>query len=190
MSVDAHKPGPPASKEALAAGHEISEVQSKPILAFLILLTVFSAFCFGIIVIYFRFLAADAAKHSPRPSPLITQGAVRVPPEPRLQVDAWGDWDSYRADQDRQLGNYAWANKDSLTVRMPIERAMELVLQRGLPHRAGSMPMPTGTAPGAGVGETGPGHEPGGRMAPHDDLRMKPPPSQTEPAPTGAGGHQ
>ena len=185
MSVDAHKPGPPASREALAAGHEISEVQSKPILAFLILLAVFSAFCFGIIVVYFKFLAADAAKHSPRPSPLITQGAARVPPEPRLQTNAWGDWDSYKADQDRQLGQYAWADKDSLTVRMPIERAMEIMLQRGLPHRAGTMPPAVHEG-----GEAGPGHEEGGRMAPQDDLRMKPPPSHTQPAPTGAGGHR
>ncbi|HEX7879421.1 MAG TPA: hypothetical protein VF720_08430 [Candidatus Eisenbacteria bacterium] len=184
MSVDAHKPGPPASKEALAAGHEISEIQPKPILAFLILIAIFSAFCFGIIVVYFRFLAADAAKHSPRPSPLITQGSARVPPEPRLQVDAWGDWDSYKADQDRQLGHYSWANKDSLTIRMPIERAMEIVLQRGLPARAGTMPPPSPD------GGEAPGHEAGGRMAPHDDLRMKPPTSRTEPAPTGAGGHR
>jgi hypothetical protein len=184
MSVDAHKPGPPASKEALAAGHEISEVQPKPILAFLILLAVFSAFCFGIIVVYFRFLAADAAKHSPRPSPLITQGAARTPPEPRLQTDAWGDWDTYKADQDRQLGQYAWADRESLTVRMPIERAMEVILQRGLPHREGAMHPPAG-ASGDGAGEA---HD-GGRMAPPGGLQMKPPPSQTVPAPTGAGGH-
>ena len=185
MSVDEHKPGPPASKEALAAGHEISEIQPRPILAFLILIAVFSAFCFGIIVIYFRFLAADAAKHSPRPSPLITQGSARMPPEPRLQTNAWGDWDTYKADQDLQLGRYAWVNKDSLTVRMPIERAMEVVLQRGLPHREGGlMPPPAGTS----GGEAGAPHD-GGRMAPPGNLQMKPPPSQTEPAPTGAGGH-
>jgi hypothetical protein len=187
MSVDAHKPGPPASKEALAAGHEISEVQPKPILAFLVLIAVFSALAFGVIVVYFKFLASEAARNSPRPSPLLQAGAARQAPEPRLQVDAWGDWANYKADQERQLGHYSWANKDSATVRMPIERAMELVLQRGLPHREGTMPPPA--TPGTEHGAMGDGQEPGGRMAPADDLRLKPPTQQTVPATGGDGGH-
>ena len=187
MSVDAHKPGPPASKEALAAGHEISEVESKPIVAFLVLLLVFSAFCFGIIVIYFKFLAADAARLSPRPSPLITNGSTRVPPEPRLQVDAWGDWDTYKLAQDRALSQYSWVDRDSQIVRIPVEAAMEKILAHGLPHREGVM-----TPPGApdAMDTHGAGEETGGRMAPPGGYQLKPPPSAVEPAPSaGSGGH-
>ena len=35
----------------------------------------------------------------------------------------------------RHLGTYAWINRDAGIARIPIDRAMELLLQRGLPTR-------------------------------------------------------
>jgi len=40
-----------------------------------------------------------------------------------------------RAAQERELTTYGWVDKEKQTVRIPIDRAMELLAQRGLPAR-------------------------------------------------------
>jgi len=40
-----------------------------------------------------------------------------------------------RAAQERQLTTYGWLDKEKQTVRIPIDRAMELLAKRGLPAR-------------------------------------------------------
>ncbi len=181
MSDKHHDSGPPASKEALSAGHEVGDIHPKPIIVGLIAVILFSAVSFAVVVVLFKFLADDATRNSPRPSPLNPTRAARMAPEPRLQVDAWGDWDTYKASQDRLLENYSWVDKESLLVRVPVTRAMEIVLERGLPQRPGGMPAPAAVDPGSS-------HEVGGRMAPSGSLQMKPPPSTTEPAHGSTGG--
>jgi hypothetical protein len=41
-----------------------------------------------------------------------------------------------RAWEDEQLHGYAWVDKGSGAVRIPIERAIEIVAERGLPARS------------------------------------------------------
>ena len=55
-------------------------------------------------------------------------------PTPRVQIDN-GDQDiaDLHAREDLLLGNYSWIDKSKGTVRIPIERAMELIAQQGLP---------------------------------------------------------
>jgi hypothetical protein len=50
-----------------------------------------------------------------------------------LQVSAPLDLAQFRAREDEELTNYDWINRTAGIVRVPIERAMELVLQKGLP---------------------------------------------------------
>ncbi len=55
-------------------------------------------------------------------------------PTPRVQIDN-GDQDiaDLHAREDLLLDNYTWIDQSKGTVRIPIERAMELMAQRGLP---------------------------------------------------------
>ena len=55
-------------------------------------------------------------------------------PTPRVQIDN-GDQDvaDLHAREDLLLDNYSWVNQSQGKVRIPIERAMELIAQRGLP---------------------------------------------------------
>ncbi|HEX4029644.1 MAG TPA: hypothetical protein VHX20_04730 [Terracidiphilus sp.] len=55
-------------------------------------------------------------------------------PAPRVQIDN-GDQDiaDLHAREDILLDNYTWANQAQGKVRIPIERAMEIIAQRGLP---------------------------------------------------------
>lgn len=64
--------------------------------------------------------------------------------EPRLQTDYFGDLAKVRAQWDERLHGYGVDEKTG-KVYIPIERAMELTLQRGLPARsAGEMPSANG----------------------------------------------
>jgi hypothetical protein len=52
--------------------------------------------------------------------------------------------------QDQTLASYDWVDKDKGVVRIPIDKAMELLAQRGLPV----VPQGAGQASGAGANET------------------------------------
>ncbi len=55
--------------------------------------------------------------------------------EPVLQIDPVADLNAYKAQQNDLLNNYGWVDKDAGVARIPIERAIELTAQKGLPHR-------------------------------------------------------
>src|SRR5579862_1264275 len=73
-----------------------------------------------------------------------------LPPGPRLQVDPLQDWRVYRAQQQETLDSYGWVDEKNSVVRIPIDRAMDLLLQRGLPVRREGSPGPAGFAGDAG----------------------------------------
>jgi len=55
-------------------------------------------------------------------------------PSPRVQTDDGNeDTAELHAREDLLLNNYSWADRSKGKVRIPIERAMELIAQRGLP---------------------------------------------------------
>jgi len=56
-------------------------------------------------------------------------------PEPRLQVAPQLDLAALRTQEDKELNNYGWINRQTGVVRLPIERAMDLLAQRGVPVR-------------------------------------------------------
>jgi hypothetical protein len=54
-------------------------------------------------------------------------------PQPRLQEDDVRDMRELRTYEDSQLDNYSWVDKNTGSVRIPITRAMQLIVQRGVP---------------------------------------------------------
>jgi hypothetical protein len=66
---------------------------------------------------------------------IIDQDPRASMPEPKLQVNPRADLKTLRAEEDQILNNYAWKDQASGAVRIPIERAKELILERGLPAR-------------------------------------------------------
>jgi hypothetical protein len=57
---------------------------------------------------------------------------------PHLQLSPPKDLREFRAREETELNTYGWIDRTNGVVRVPIDRAMELVLQRGLPTRAGT----------------------------------------------------
>ena len=71
------------------------------------------------------------------------QTAETVFPGPALQSDPAGDLRALEAAQDKQLHSYAWVDREHGIVRVPIERAMQLVVARG----ANAYDPPSGGSP-------------------------------------------
>lgn len=89
-------------------------------------------------------------------SPLVKEGARVIPPAPLLQVYPHVELEDYCAAQQESVNSYGWVNKESGVAHIPIDRAMDLVLARGLPTRPASE-APAGApavAPATVAGET------------------------------------
>ena len=62
---------------------------------------------------------------------------TRAPtPEPHLSVNAPEELRQLRATENATLNSYAWVDKENGTVRIPIERAIEVLAKKGLPTRS------------------------------------------------------
>jgi hypothetical protein len=72
-------------------------------------------------------------------------------PSPRVQTHQAEQLQDLLAAQRRQLTGYAWADSSKTLVRIPIERAMELIAQRGA--QAYAPLLLAGPAPAAPPGE-------------------------------------
>lgn len=62
-----------------------------------------------------------------------------APPVPRLQYDEFADLAALRRVEQDRLETYGWVDRDHGVVHIPIEEAMRLIAQRGVPDwpRAG-----------------------------------------------------
>jgi hypothetical protein len=114
--------------------HEESDVNIRAIFGFggalLVAAIVIHLAMWGVFV-YFDDREAD---RSAAPSPLAPT-EVRQPPEPRLQTAPREDAARFRAEEDAILTGYSWIDREAGTVRIPIDEAMKLTLQKGLPVR-------------------------------------------------------
>jgi hypothetical protein len=73
---------------------------------------------------------------------------VRTFPQPQLQKTPALDLKIIRDAEDQMLATYGWVDREKGIVRIPIERAMQLLTERGLPARqfqptATTVSMPT-----------------------------------------------
>jgi hypothetical protein len=68
------------------------------------------------------------------------ESARPLPPPPRIQPDPGADMQNYFQSQQNLLNTYGWIDRQNGIVRLPIDRAMELILQRGLPARSSNAP--------------------------------------------------
>ena len=96
-----------------------------------------------------------------------------LPPQPRLQIEPRQDLKQLRSAEDDKLQGYGWVDQNAGTVRIPIDRAMDLLVQSGLPVRSGGqVGEPSGLPSARRSGEQG---LPGGRR-PRGDFA--PPPTR------------
>jgi hypothetical protein len=63
-------------------------------------------------------------------APGYPQGAF---PDPKLEEDERGQLNGIRLEEEKTLYSYGWVDEKAGTVRIPIDRAMDLIVERGLP---------------------------------------------------------
>jgi hypothetical protein len=56
-------------------------------------------------------------------------------PAPKLQPDPVADLNKFRASVEQRLNSYGWTDQKAGVVHIPIERAIDLMSEKGLPTR-------------------------------------------------------
>jgi hypothetical protein len=161
--------------------HEESDINVKGILAFAVFLVVMFIAIFGGMALVQKGLNRWAENMDPAPNPMVaeqlkagggrvgdvpsTQGSEDVQqklqsivssfPEPRLQPDDTRDMDLFRQSEDKILNSYSRVDAKGEAVRIPIERAMEIVAERGLPNFGGPAATPPTRPQGQALGQPG-----------------------------------
>jgi hypothetical protein len=131
--------GPPPSPAALAAGHEPNVVSARGVVRFLAGLAVGTAFFAALVFGVFQLLKRGARSED-RPIPAnVARQLDRVPPAPWLEDKPLAPRAQLNARENAILGSYGWVDRKAGTVRIPIDRAMDLIAHRGL-HATATAP--------------------------------------------------
>jgi hypothetical protein len=131
----AHAPHSTMPPESAAKQREDSDVNVRAILGFGAGLIVTALAIHLMVWLLFQYFNGREAARVVPEYPLAIGEATRLPPEPRLQTNPRGDLRALRTHEDDLLNNYGWVDKPAGIVRIPIEEAMRITLQRGLPAR-------------------------------------------------------
>jgi len=107
--------------------HEKSDMDPRYVFYFGVALTVVGIAVF--VLIWRMFLVFEKGQARLENQPVLVE-TPQPQPEPRLQISPQGDLQDLRRQEDEILTTYGWINRDSGAARVPIERAMQLYLER------------------------------------------------------------
>ncbi len=142
--------------------YERRDLSARGVLLFLLALAVTGLFMHLIIWAMFRNLSHREVVPQPSSQAIATPqntlptgDPARSFPAPQLQPDPPADLNKFVARENQILGSYDYVDKDRGVVRIPIDRAMQLLLQRGLPTRPPAAAAPARTGPAQQPGKGG-----------------------------------
>jgi hypothetical protein len=110
------------------AGHEQSEVSVRLIVVSLAFLAVATAIVFVLVIGIFRYFYDT---NSTEETMKLTVPVI--PPQPRIEVAPYEQLQQLRVQEDHILNSYAWVDKQAGVVRVPIDKAIDLLAAKGLP---------------------------------------------------------
>jgi len=131
---------------------EREDLGAKPILIFLLSLTIGCLLVALVLKGLYSYLDTYESRHQPVQNPLaqpttpdtriVERGDIRKFPQPRLETDETMEINNFRMEEEQTLNSYGWVDQQAGVARIPIDRAMALLVQRGLPTRpqAGAVP--------------------------------------------------
>jgi hypothetical protein len=115
------------------------EISYKQIILFMGYLLAFTAVTFVLMWWMIQGMENSLASGDSAPSPIPEANLPPESPGPQLQFyPPVADIERLHAWEDERLESYAWENEEAGVARIPIERAMEIMAERGLP-RAGEV---------------------------------------------------
>ena len=112
-------------------GHETTDVNvwavGKFAIGLVVVCVVSIALLFGLLK-FFQSREETSVANTVEPTKLF--------PQPQLQKTPIPDLKAIRAEEDKLLNGYAWVDQSKGVVRIPVDRAIEVLAQRGLPTRS------------------------------------------------------
>ncbi len=121
--------------DSLARRHETSDVHFKSVLlsgfGFLVIMVLGLLLSWGVYALFNRYTAAPGSHAETVTNPDFS----KQPSGPNLQSDPHAALVAMRRSEDSVLTSYAWISRDSGIVRVPVDRAMKLLVKKGLPYR-------------------------------------------------------
>src|SRR5450759_5462295 len=112
------------------AGHETTDINAWAVGKFAIGLVIV---CVVSIVLLFGLLRFFQSREET--SVANTVEPTKLFPQPQLQKTPILDLKAIRAEEDKLLHGYAWVDATKGVVRIPLDRAIEVLAKRGLPSR-------------------------------------------------------
>jgi hypothetical protein len=129
--------------------HETTDANLGGVERLVVVTGVFLALVFALIwVVYGQLLKREVRNDTP-PPPIAQRRGDRLPPLPRLQQTPRPDLAQFRAAEEAALNAYAWVDKPAGIVQVPVARAIDLIVEHGMPKRPTMAPA---AAPGAPAG--------------------------------------
>jgi hypothetical protein len=86
----------------------------------------------------FRYFEVEENAKQVPPAAGFTAG--KLPPEPRLLENEPANLQQYRATENQVLNGYQWVDQKKGLVKIPIDQAIDRLVQKGLPARAQNGP--------------------------------------------------
>ena len=115
-------------------GHEVADASVRGIVYAAIGLAIGTALSGLIVYGIFQYLANNPLTTAPE-NPMAETDRQQFPPVPRIEDRPAIEVKDLRSEEDKVLSTYGWTDKKKGVVRVPINRAFELQLQRGFPTR-------------------------------------------------------
>lgn len=127
--------------------HEESDINIRAVLSATAVIAAVCIVTAGLMLVLFRFLEGQAEARDPRMSPLAMPTTQMPPnqmgsatfggaPDPKLLTDEPRYLGGVRGEWQKELHTYGWIDQQAGVARIPIDRAKELLLERGLAVRA------------------------------------------------------
>jgi hypothetical protein len=130
---------------------ESRDMRPRTVYAFLGGLALVGILIYFVLWGFYRAIDSYQMRHQRPQNPLVARQAeahrslpaeVSQFPQPRLEQNERLEINDFRLGEEQTLASYGWVDQPAGVVRIPIDRAMELIAQRGLPTtpRVGTNP--------------------------------------------------
>jgi hypothetical protein len=127
------------SPQSLARKHEARAPHLRNVLIIGASVAFMVLFCFASVGILTVKFSKERQMQSTQPLGIIAAPDLKPLarfPKPNLEIDdGHGDLNGLRSHENSELNSYGWLDRSNGIVRIPIDHAMDLILQRGLPTR-------------------------------------------------------
>jgi hypothetical protein len=137
MASETHHDTVHSFEQSKQVGYEVRDANVKGLLGFGVAMAIVLFIITVAMIGVFRYYA-HTQNLGPTASPF--ENSRTIPPLPRLQAAPHTDILEYWDSEQKALHSYGWVDRQKGIAHIPIDEAMRMVVQRGLPARAASPP--------------------------------------------------